>query len=70
MHGLLSLQSTAHSVTEHIVVVISSDQDVSVPPSTSESSEIVSVHVPFGSSPMNAASASSGVSVGFGTRLV
>ena len=69
VHGLLSLQVTAHCVTAQVVVVISRVQAVSDPPSAPRSSLMVSVQVPFGSSPMNAASASSGVKVGLTTRF-
>ena len=41
---------------------MSSDQLLMLPPSRFESSETVSVQVPFGSSPVNAASGSSGTS--------
>jgi hypothetical protein len=53
----------------HVPVVICSVQESSDPPSIAVSSDIVIVQVPFGFSPMNAASGSSGVSGVAVTRL-
>ena len=50
--------------------VSASDQPFNVPTLPAVSSDTVSVQVPFGFSPMNAPSASSGVSKGTGTPFV
>ena len=70
VHGLLSLQSTAHCVTVHVVVVTSSVHAERFPPSRFASSPTDSVQTPFGFCPTKAERCSSDTRVCFTTRLV